>query len=168
VAVATRYAGILEQLGATTSSKDASFENDTLRYKRLEDSLHKLSIQVTAYIDSLRKNCEDAREVTTSIDFYSSFDVKSHIRERTIDAVRFIDALQALLRVQNGIKTAVLASIEKSIVLRILKPLGNLLNALPRVKRLMDQRSLHLTGNSLFSNRSIIPAQPHVAACCRL
>lgn len=152
-------AGILEGIGATTSSKDASFEADTLRFKRLEESLQKINAVVLTYLTSLKKSCEDAREVLAVADFYSSSDVKHLVRARTHTAVKFLDAVEAGLRVHQGIKTAVVAAIEKEVMQRLITPIGLLLRDLPALKKHMDTRVTCLTGE-----RCALP-KPLVLVC---
>ena len=138
--------GILEQIGAATSSKDASFDLYAERFKQLEESLLKINHVVLTYLSSLRRVSEDARETAVSLDFFAASDFKHNIRAATEESVRFIDALQASLRVHTGIKTAVLVSVEKVVLTRIIKPLGLLLKQLPGLKRQMENRRELCTG----------------------
>lgn len=138
--------GVLETLGAATSSRDASFELDSQRCKRLEDSLTRIHGAATVFLASLRKNVEDAREVAATVDYFAAVDVKHGVRARTSDTVRFVDGLQASLRVHTGIKAAVLTAVEAVVTGRVVKPASVLLKQLPALRRLIEQRRDALTG----------------------
>lgn len=140
--------GLLEQIGATTSSKDASFDADEQRFKRLEDSLQRLSAQVMTYIQSIKKSCEDSRELVTLLDFFSSADVKQGLGGSSSADIKFLESMQALQRVQNGIKAAAARSVEMMMLERVIGPLGALLRTLPTVRRQMEIRRQALTGES--------------------
>jgi hypothetical protein len=138
--------GLLEGVGATTSSKDASFDADEQRFKKLEDSLQRLNAQVLTYIQSLKKSCEDSRELVSLLDFFSSADVKQGLGGSSTGDVKSLDSIQALQKVQIGIKTAAARSVEVMIHERVIVPLGALLRALPMVRKQMEIRKQAVTG----------------------
>lgn len=154
--------GLLEQLGATTSSKDASFDADDQRLRRLEDSLARVNATVFAWLASLKRTVEQGRELASVLDFFASSDVKHGVVPRSADSVRFIDAVQAALRVQTGIKVAVLKSIEDLCGARIIAPLGAMLKQVPAIKRMLDARREALTG-AYSRPRALVSARSPIA-----
>lgn len=116
------------------------------RYRRLDDSLQRLNAAVLMHVASLKKSCEDSRELVSVLDFFASADLKQGVVPNSAEAVRFLDAVQSMQRVHLGIKAAVARSVETMMTERVISPLGNLLRSLPVLKRHMDARRQALTG----------------------
>jgi hypothetical protein len=112
-----------------------------------------MNASLLLYVTSLKKSCEDSKELVSLLDFFASADVKHGVLPNTPEAVRFLDSVQSMLRVQTGIKAAVARSVEMMLTDRVITPLGALLRAMPLLRRQMDARRQALTGEGLSRAR---------------
>ena len=115
-------------------------------YRRLDDSLNRLNAGTLQYVSSLKRSCEDSRELVESLDAFASADLRYSIVPNAPGSVKFLDAVQSMLRVQASVKAAVARSVELMIVEKVITPLGNLLKAMPVLKRQMDARRQAVLG----------------------
>jgi hypothetical protein len=132
--------GILESIKMTSSSKDESVERDQTRYKRLDESINKLNTAALTYINSLRRSCDDARDLAACLENIMVGDIKAGITARSPEALHVIDGISGVGRYHASLKLSALRAIEKMLMERVVSPAGGLIRQLPVLKKLLDTR----------------------------
>ena len=132
--------GLLEGLGAVTSSRDESYDKDNARFKRLEDEIHALNGAVCAVIASERRAIDDRLGLLQTLETLGASDLKNGVLSHSADTVAHLDGLKALHVVAGATAQAVERPALELLTSHILEPLGRLLRGLPALRRLIDAR----------------------------
>jgi len=93
------------------------------------------------YVASLKRSCDDGRELVESLDAFAGADLRYSIVPNAPGSVKFLDAVQSMLRVQAAIKAAVARSVEMMVVEKVRAQRGAALApplplARPRARRM--------------------------------
>eukprot|EP01138_Halocafeteria_seosinensis_P005473 gb/GECG01005595.1/.p1 GENE.gb/GECG01005595.1/~~gb/GECG01005595.1/.p1 ORF type:complete len:831 (+),score=129.69 gb/GECG01005595.1/:1-2493(+) len=150
---------ILVSLGASQSSRDVSFENTQLRYKRVQDSLEKLRTGVTVYLQRLCQSCDASCSLASTLNFLASSDLTHgvvsdhpHVRAEHGSVPPQLSA-RSFLTMQYELKQLTYKSIEQHVTNKILQPIGALMNQLAGIKHLLEKRRRYQTDVDAYKRK---------------
>lgn len=135
--------GILQQIGATSSSyeKDALYAKDEERLEKIDNNARNLSMQLSNYLASLRKQADTAIEFTKAMEKATSISSTPQIMD-----------FQTIVRTQMGYKTSVVASIEKHLGTNQLR-FGTILRNINNLRTEFASRKEKVLDNDSYARR---------------